>query len=95
MTWESRVKKKIFSDAEKKKISIKELRDIEESDGKNPFGEIAIWIGISSEILGISGENVFNKIAMTDKGKYWIRVKTTCFIPMEVQWEKMEAEESE
>ena len=92
MTLKSRVRNKVFSDAEKKKILIKELREVEESDGKNPCGEISIWIGISSEILGISGEIVFNKIAMTDDGKYWVKVKTTLFIPMEVEWEKMEVE---
>ena len=87
VTMESRVEKKILSEAKKKKISIKEIREPEESDGENPFRETTFWIGASSRIFGMSGERVFNKIVMTNKGKYWVQVKMTFFIPMEVKWE--------
>lgn len=66
-----------------------EIRNIRESDGKNPFEDFEFWIGSSSKILGISRERVFNKIVQTDKEQHWVQVKMTFFVPMRVEWKKL------
>lgn len=94
VTMDDRVTKKIWKEAGKNKIEIKYLREPGESDGKTPFGEIDIWFGANSNIFGVKGERVYNKIAIANENgtetRYWVKVKMTCFIPFEVEWKKLE-----
>jgi len=93
-TLETRVIKKIEQEAHSRNLKIKRIRETNGLDGKNPFGEFDIWIGVSSNILGFRGENVYNKIVIVEdvrrnEIKYWVKVKTTFFIPFDVKWKKL------
>ena len=87
ITTEQRVEKTLYKSATKYNVKISTVRDVESSDGKSPFRNFDVWIGTSSNILGISGEQVYNKIvSATSNEVYWIKIKTTLFIPNSVRW---------
>lgn len=81
------MKNKILDEAKKNRIIVTEIRDIEDFDEKSPFGNFTVSIGGSS-IFGMSGERIFNKIALTNTGEYWVQVKTIFFVPTRVKWKK-------
>lgn len=85
-TQEKRVERKIYKDALKNGIVIKEIREPILTDGKNPLSKSRIVVGLSSNIFGFRGERMFFKIIKTKKSKYWVRVDTLFFTPSKVEW---------
>lgn len=89
---ESRVIRKIKLDAINKEIEINEIRDPNDLDGKNPFGNFSFSFG-SSKILGFSGERLYHKIVIEKNTngytKYWVRARTIFFMPSDVDWKKI------
>lgn len=94
ITVEKRVIRKIEQKASERGFTVKEIRESNNLDGENPFGEIDSWRGTSSKILGFKGERVHNKIVNVEQNGqeriYWVKVKTTSFIPSEVKWHKLD-----
>ena len=90
---EKRVKSRIEKDAKAKGRQIIRIRNPELKDGENPFPTVDFWIGSSSHILGISGERIFYKIVEVNENSnfenYWVKVKTTFFIPFRITWKKL------
>lgn len=91
---EQRVEKALYKSSTKHKVKISNVRDVESSDGKSPFSNFDVWIDTSSNILGISGEQVYNKIVSSTSNEiYWIKIRTTFFIPSSVRWKRKKANE--
>ena len=94
-TLDKRVIERIKREGDIRGFDILTIRDTMISDGKNPYKENDIWLGVSSIILGISGERTYNKIVIVkikkQSIKYWVKVKSTFFIPLEVDWLKLYA----
>lgn len=88
ITQEPRAVKKIKKDALKKGVKIKEIREPNINDDKNPFSKFIINPGGISNIFGFSGEKIYFKIVETKESKYWVRVETIFFIPSKIEWSK-------
>ena len=96
VTLETRVLNKINKDAEIRQMKIISLREANESEKKSLSEGLDIWGGGNSTILGFSGERVYHKIAIIEESKgeyqkYLVKVKTTFFIPSDIDWKKVEA----
>lgn len=90
---ENRAVKNIKKEAIRKNFVVKEIREPEEGDGKNPFGAFDIAVGCSSNIFMVGGERTYNRIVTVENNgkieKFWVRTITTFFITTEIDWHKI------